>query len=328
MSTTTHAPSLRERLAQVEVRSRSSRHDAMLAAEAAFAAGDVVFAEALARRVLAHDLEDEAAYELLQCVLARGDRHNEALTTANTVLAHFRGVQRCNSMEHGLWLLHDRGFAPRGLLDIGAYHGEFSMLARQFFPSLPVLMVEPQADLRELLLAVAEALGDDCHVCSVLLGDLERDACTFHQLCTPVGSTGSSVYPEASGHARRTIELPMRTLDALLAEWPGRTFDFVKLDVQGAELDVLRGAAASLPGIEVLFVELSLHVVNHGAPLLAEVVAELDALGFAMFDVMQLPRNSEGLQFQVDAIFVRKGSALWPRPGAAGGDVIPVPARA
>lgn len=303
---------LESRPPAVDVASRSARCDALRLADAALVAGDGPFAEQVCRQVLAVDCENPDALALLVCVLSRAGRHAEALAVTRAVLAHFRSLQDANSQAHALLQLQARGFAARGVLDIGAYHGEFAMIARQVFPHASVLMVEPQAQKQEYLHAVANQLGGDCHLRNCLLGDGTRSWCEFQQLDTPFGSTGSSIYPEASDFPRTTLTLPMRTVDDLLAELPGRRFDLMKIDVQGAELDVLRGARVMLPDVEVIVAELSLHVVNRGSPLLAEAVAAVDGLGFAMYDLLTLPRT-DGLLQQVDAIFVRRDSALWWR---------------
>lgn len=294
----------------VEVRTRTGRADALRRADEALTRGDRALAEAIARRVLACDVENADAYAILQVALVESGKLKDATVVANQTLAHFRALAQQSTQAHMLHVLHERGFRARGILDIGAYEGEFAILARQFFPDAALLMVEPQPQKRAQLDAVGSALGGVAETVSALLGDAERAACAFHQLDTPFGSTGSSMYEELTDFPRRTIQLPMRTLDALVRERPGRVYDLVKIDVQGAEIDVLRGGSHALQGVEALCVELSLHAHNRGAPLLAAVVAELDRLGFAMFDVAPLPRD-RGLQKQVDAVFVSRGSRFW-----------------
>ena len=71
----------------------------------------------------------------------------------------------------------------------------------------------------------------------------------------------------------------------VLTEFPRHNFNMLKLDVQGAELDVLRGAARTLCGIEVIIIELSLLEYNKGAPLIGDVMARLADLGFNLFDM-------------------------------------------
>lgn len=308
----TTSTTLRDRIAAIDFTSRVARHHALVAADAAAAAGDERFAEEVCRRVLAVDCENREALALLVCILTREGRHGEATAIVDRVLAWFRLLQDANTVVYALLQLQLRGFQPRGMLDIGAYHGEFALLARQIFPDTSVLMVEPQPQKLAYLETLAKELGGDCQVRSCLCGDGTRGEHTFHQLDTPFGSTGSSIYPELSQFPRQTLTLPMRSVESLVAELPGRRFDLVKIDVQGAELDVLRGAGKALEQVEVLVVELSLHVVNEGSPLLAEVLAAIDAMGFRMFDLHTLPRT-EGLLLQVDAIFVRKDSPLWPQ---------------
>lgn len=313
MTSTTSGATLRDRLAGVVLTSRVDRHRALGLVEAALDAGDLAFAEAVSRRILGVDIEHEDACALLVSTLLRQGRPAEAAAVANAVLAHFRLLHRRQSVEHGLLLLASRGCQPQGVVDVGAYHGDFALLARQVWPQAAVLMVEPQAAKHELLAALAARLGPDCAAVTALLGDREQAACAFHQTSTPFGSTGSSLYPELSEHARTVVTMPMRTLDGLLAAAAPRRFELLKLDVQGAELDVLRGATATLPGVQVLFLELSLQPVNQGAPLFAAVVQELDRLGFAVFDLLPQPRQPAGLLVQTDAIFVRKTAPFWGR---------------
>ena len=307
---TTHSQPARP--TTIDVTSRTSRHEAMLAADAAFAKGDVALAENVCRRVLAVDCENREALALFVCVLSRQNRHAEAVAVVDGVLAHFRSLQESNTLVHALLQLQRRGFDPRGVLDVGAYHGEFAMFARQMFPGASIVMVEPQAPLQEFLRALAIELRGDCHVRQCVLGETVRPTCDFHVTNTPFGSTGSSLYPERSDFPRQIVTMPMRTVDDLLNEFTGRKFDLVKIDVQGAELDVLRGATERMHHVEVLITELSLHEANHGAPRFTEAMAAIDELGFAMFDMATLPRV-DGLLLQVDGIFVRKTSPLWQR---------------
>ena len=81
---------------------------------------------------------------------------------------------------------------------------------------------------------------------------------------------------------------------------------FLKLDVQGFELEALRGAERSLPALVGVQCELSLVPLYAGAPTHKEVMEHLEAAGFrlagfepALFD----PETAELLQ--ADGIFVR-----------------------
>jgi FkbM family methyltransferase len=81
----------------------------------------------------------------------------------------------------------------------------------------------------------------------------------------------------------------------------------LKLDVQGFELEVLRGAARTLRQVAALEVELSLKRLYDGGPLMDEVVEYLDARGFSLVEsepTFVHPKTRKTLQ--LDGLFTRK----------------------
>ena len=110
---------------------------------------------------------------------------------------------------------------------------------------------------------------------------------------------------------RSARKVPVKTLDNLVKD--KGPFDFVKLDVQGAEIEVLEGATETLKNVDFLFLECSLVEYNEGAPLAAEVITKLDQLGFRLYDIIPQERVSN-LLMQFDAFFVRKDSEFVPKP--------------
>src|SRR5207249_8140221 len=81
----------------------------------------------------------------------------------------------------------------------------------------------------------------------------------------------------------------------------------LKLDVQGFELEALKGAAGSLPRIRVVQAELSLAPLYKDAPLFAEVVSYLENQGFEMFTIIPgFKDGKSGRLLQADGIFVRR----------------------
>jgi len=80
------------------------------------------------------------------------------------------------------------------------------------------------------------------------------------------------------------------------------------------ELDVLEGAPTTLANIEALFLELSLVEYDKGAPLIADVIAAVKARDFLLSDLYPVVRSRAGSLLQVDAVFLRRGSPLLPKP--------------
>ena len=210
------------------------------------------------------------------------------------------------------------GFAPRLILDVGANRGEWASSARAEFadatppPLLLALEGSPAfaQSLRGLGLSFAIAL----------LGAVERTGVPFFD----DASTGNSVLKERTIFFSLVDATPsdLHTLDGALAAWEAgeggspnplpRSAVLLKLDVQGYELEVLKGATRTLRGVEVVLLETSVLSYNAGAPLLGEALGALDCLGFAVLDIAQEHLSNEVL-IQVDFLLVRKGGLLWDR---------------
>jgi FkbM family methyltransferase len=210
------------------------------------------------------------------------------------------------SVDGALRSLKARGFRPAFAVDVGAYHGELTVQLKDLFPDTKVLMVEAQEQKRATLEAICGRFGGSVECRIALLGPTSGERVRFVEM-----ETGSSVYEEQSRYPRNASEKVTVALDEVTA---GRRVDFLKLDVQGYELEVLRGAARCLAEAEAVLTEVSLVPVNRGAPLLADVVRFLDAAGFRVVDFCGQIRRKDGVLWQTDLLFVRAASPLAPDP--------------
>ncbi len=201
------------------------------------------------------------------------------------------------------------GFYPASIIDVGAYQGDWSRMARGIYPNVPIYMLEANPEQEPFLSAAIQELGAaDFHI--ALLGANSTERVAFH-----VRGTGSSVLPENTATPCSIAQLPMTTLDrVLLAAKPYAGPYFLKLDVQGFELEILRGAEEVLQNTEVAMLEVSLLEYNQGAPLFAEVVAFMAARNFVLYDVSGFfRRESDGALYRIVLLFVRESSALRAR---------------
>jgi FkbM family methyltransferase len=85
--------------------------------------------------------------------------------------------------------------------------------------------------------------------------------------------------------SERTIEVS--ALDDVLAEFAVPSVDFMKLDIEGAELDVLKGGAGSIgkPSMLGLVSEFRFHAEINGSPPFSELDLFLKGHGFSLFDL-------------------------------------------
>lgn len=118
-----------------------------------------------------------------------------------------------------------------------------------------------------------------------VLGEEDGKQVTFHQ-CTehPGGNSIFTENPEIvqKQPQRELRTYTMRTLDSVVTEKGFPLPDLIKMDVQGAELSVLKGAKTCLEGCKDLILELQKVEYNVGAPLKDEVISYLKTLGFEM----------------------------------------------
>lgn len=154
-----------------------------------------------------------------------------------------------------------RFFIPqiRTFLDVGANTGLYGFVAAHGGPpDLRAAFFEPQADCRA---ALEKTIGlnnweERLTVIPVALGDRTGDA-TLH-----LSGTGSTLAPEFLGNTPSpTVSVRQDTLDRQVEalQWP--RVEFIKIDVEGGELAVLRGAQETLRRHHpVLFVEIADHL--------------------------------------------------------------------
>jgi len=206
------------------------------------------------------------------------------------------------SHEKALQRLASFGFAPKIIYDVGAFHGYWTKAAKKVFPRAQYMLFEANPDN-----AVKLAETGERHLIAALAA-ADKASRTFYLPKSAVG-TGASLYREQTEHYAgdnlRAVSVTTRRLDALVADERLPMPDLIKLDVQGAELDVLAGAGDVLTHTSALIAELSLLTHNEGAPLFAQVVEGIDRLGFKCADVCDVLRADNGGVMQIDLLFVK-----------------------
>jgi FkbM family methyltransferase len=197
--------------------------------------------------------------------------------------------------------LAERGFRPGGIIDVGAYEGNWTRLANSVFGPVPTLMVEAQAKKAPLLQQVLKDLPNT-RLASAALSDTNGQELTFYEM-----ETGSSFLPEHSDAPRTSTTVVTQTLDDVAREM-GEDL-FLKIDVQGSELRVLSGGLETLHRSEVVQLEVALLNYNEGAPLMPEVVSYMADHGFFPTDLAGLSRPRDIL-VQMDILFAKPTSKL------------------
>ena len=208
------------------------------------------------------------------------------------------------SLHWSLQNLKRKNFRPSSVIDIGAYEGYWALDMLEVFPSAKILMVEAQKNKASFLEKIKIAFPKTDFSISLLSSEDGTEKLFCHNETASHISQGSFAELESE-------VLVTQTLDSLLKEKKFPLPDFLKLDVQGHELEVLKGANESLSHAEVCLLEISIFDFGEGTPLLLEMVNYMDSKGFQAYDISQLMRRPlDKLLFQVDMFFVKKNSYL------------------
>ena len=115
-------------------------------------------------------------------------------------------------------------------------------------------------------------------------------------LYIPDSPSGASLLPhnesmldeygyEALHKTANTIEVNVVTLDDLAADGTIKNAHYIKIDIEGAELDVLRSAHRLLSTCQSIKIEVSFIEQRLGQPLAHEVISFLQASGFTLVDI-------------------------------------------
>lgn len=195
-------------------------------------------------------------------------------------------------------------------IDGGACHGDFTALLLSEFPAAKVHAFEPNAALcSELAGRYADARG--VRIWNLALHEragqvdlrVHADPGTSSLLPRPCDDRR---YYHSSDRVVATLPVPAISLDAFVAEHAPDGVGLLKLDTQGSELSILRGAGEALGrwAIDVIYTEFFVVPHYEGAPLLADLMAYLDRYGYSLFDLFKGPNAGNGQLRFGDAIFV------------------------
>jgi FkbM family methyltransferase len=195
------------------------------------------------------------------------------------------------------------GFQPRVIYDIGAARGEWARMVHAIWPHARIVGFEPNQRNRSDLEATKRAIpGFDYHLC--FLGP-ERKTVEYHD-----NNTQTSLYDPSASGATATAE--MLVLDQLIASGDIPPPDFMKLDVQGFELEVLAGATKALAHAEAALLEVSVYHLVPAMPVVPDVLAFMRSHGFEWYDILGLlRRQTDDALLQMDFLFVKPTSKLW-----------------
>jgi FkbM family methyltransferase len=206
------------------------------------------------------------------------------------------------------FLLRETGC--RVVFDVGAYEGEVTAAYADAFPKATVHAFEPFPPTYELLSSRLQA-NSNIRLVNAAVSSRKGEA-IFHvnkhastNSLLPRPATGRRYYSQ-NGAASHTITVPTITLDEYCSERQFPAPDILKLDIQGNELEALRGAEQLLGSGDVSLIYTEVMFVPHyeGGVLFNTLCLHLLERGYTLFNLYDLHWASIGQLRFGDALFV------------------------
>ena len=203
-------------------------------------------------------------------------------------------------LQWSLMQLRRLGFIPKHIMDVGAFKGDWARVGVKTFPEATIFCIEPQNESQQDLQELAREYSN-IKVIQTLLGASKRENVPFQQ----IGQASSLLLRNANNEMTSSMTKIDLLIESGLCEPP----ELLKLDVNGYEIEVLKGWTKRFEFCQVIQSEINLLPSVPDAPLLHEFVAYLYERGFVIYDIEEFIRApSDGTVWLIDALFCRINS--------------------
>lgn len=200
------------------------------------------------------------------------------------------------------------GFNPKHIVDVGANHGTWTRETLKHFPHAYYTLLEPQYWLKNSIQDILDnnskvyfhSLGAGANEGSFQFTIVDRDdSCTFRL-----------TEEEAKAGGYKQIEIPVVTLNGLLSNNELPIPDIIKIDAEGLDIEVLKGASNFFGKTEVFMVEAGIVNKLFDNSFL-KLINFMDEKGYRLFEITDLNRPFDlPVLWLVELAFVKKNGII------------------
>jgi FkbM family methyltransferase len=200
-----------------------------------------------------------------------------------------------------LELLKRMGYVPDTILDIGAYHGHWTSRVKQIFEKSCYHLFEgiDYAELKQL---------SNVSLYNVILNDKVEEI-NWYQM----KNTGDSMFREKTSHFINCQPIRRETIDLntlMQGKLDEATNILIKIDCQGAEIPILKGATSIYSKTDFIVLEIPFFgQYNEGVPTFLEHIRFMDEIGFVPYDIYDSHYINK-FNMQVDVMFINKNHSF------------------
>lgn len=229
------------------------------------------------------------------------------LKTLNRLGLELKKKDSRRSLIGALQQVKQAGLSPKTVIDVGAAYGTFDLECYEVFPNAKYLLIEPLEEYKPFLELVTRTIPNAEVILAAAAPESGEMMINVHP-----DLVGSSLYLENEESNVNGVprSVPTVTLDHVVAGRLKPPF-LIKIDVQGAELDVLSGAQHILQSTDGIILEVSLFEFFKGGPQFGDVIAFMKSKGFVVYDIFGFAyRPLDNALCQVDVLFVQEEGVL------------------
>ena len=200
-------------------------------------------------------------------------------------------------------ILKQKGYYPDTILDIGAHQGFWTIDMKQIYNNSKYYLFEAN-DYNEL-----NVFNNDNNVKvynNIVLNDKIEEIDWY---C--IKGTGDSMFKEKTKHYINCNSIKRETIDLNTHILKNNLFQeskniLIKIDCQGAEISILKGASSILEKTDFILLEIPLFgQYNNGIPNFLEHIQYMNSIGFITYDIVE-SHYINNFNMQLDVVFINK----------------------
>ncbi len=203
-----------------------------------------------------------------------------------------------HKLNYNLLNLIEKGIKIEVIYDIGAFRGEWSnLLNKTSLKNKKFILFEANEENKEYL----EKLNFEYFI--EVLSDKEKNVEFYSQV-----STGDSYFVEQTSVYKNDSKPKLKktnTIDSIIKLNNLPLPNFIKIDTQGSELDILKGANKSISNCFLIYLECPIIEYNLRSPNLNNYIEYLNTIGFVPYDICET-HKIDNILIQIDVLFIKK----------------------
>jgi len=225
-----------------------------------------------------------------------------------TRLGYSKPSKEVSLLEQFLLLLKELDFAPKHIVDVGANHGTWTRAVLGHFPDAYYTLIEPQkwleTDIKDILDQNPKVkfhnYGAGSSPGSFKFTIADRDDSSNFRMTEE----------DAIKNGFKQVEIEIVTLNEFLPALKLPDPDLIKIDAEGLDLEVLKGASHFFGKTEIFMIEASVAVTEFKNSFL-KIIQYMDQNGYQLFEITELNRPLEPkILCLTELAFIRKNGLI------------------